>query len=116
MIVYMSGTKHHEVDEEELKFYGYEKCEDYCVTYCHYYHGYKYCDKCAFCKARKEKRLMDTEKEKWFEEYQGCCGTCHYYTKEEKGYSCMCMDSPFAADWVEPDDDCSHYTMTRKVR
>lgn len=63
---------------------------------------------------------MDTQRDididKWFEEYQNCCGTCHYYTKEEKGHSCMCMDSPFAADWVDPEDGCNHYVMTRKVR
>lgn len=52
MIVYMSGSKSPEVDEEELKFYGYDTCEDYCYTYCHYYRFGK-CGKCAFYKERK---------------------------------------------------------------
>lgn len=54
MIVYMSGNEHPEVDEEELTFYGYDKCEDYCYTYCHYYRFGK-CDKCAFYKERKRR-------------------------------------------------------------
>lgn len=59
----------------------------------------------------------DIEIDRYFQEYEGCCGTCHYYTKEDKGkHSCMCMDSPFAADWVEPEDGCSRYVLTRKVR
>ena len=61
---------------------------------------------------------MDTQREididRYYQEYQGCCGTCHYYTKEDKGrYSCMCMDSPFAADWVDAEDGCDCYTERR---
>ena len=60
MIVYMSGTKHPEVDEEELKFYGYEKCEDYCHTYCSYYRFGK-CYKCAFYKDYKARKGVRNE-------------------------------------------------------
>ena len=52
MIVYMSGNKCPEVDEEELKFYGYDKCKDYCHTYCSYYRFGK-CHKCTFYKEHK---------------------------------------------------------------
>lgn len=69
----------------------------------------------------QRRRTMDTQRDieidRWYQEYEGCCGTCHYYTKEDNGkHSCMCMDSPFAADWVEPEDGCSRYVLTRKVR
>lgn len=51
----------------------------------------------------------------WIDELEGMCGTCHYWTKEETGHSCMCLDSPFAADWTEEDDECSHYVPKRRV-
>lgn len=57
-----------------------------------------------------------TNVEKDNQEYQDCCGTCHYWIKEEKGHSCMCLDSIFAADWTDKDDSCSHYTIKRGIK
>lgn len=58
----------------------------------------------------------DIEIDRYYQEYQGCCGTCHYYTKEDKGRcSCMCMDSPFAADWMDAEDGCDCY-IERRMR
>ena len=50
---------------------------------------------------------MDGSKDvnKYYQEYDGCCGTCHYWTKDGKEYSCMCFDSPFAADWTDAEDE-----------
>ena len=57
----------------------------------------------------------DAEFAKYLEDYEGKCGTCHYWKKDGNGYSCMCFDSPFAADWTDIDDDCSHYILAREV-
>ena len=59
MLIHMSDAKHPEVNEEELKFYGYEKCDDYCRNYCHDYYGYKYCNKCALYKEYHMKQVID---------------------------------------------------------
>lgn len=61
---------------------------------------------------------MDGSKDinKYYQEYDGCCGTCHYWTKDGKGYSCMCFDSPFAADWTDAEDECNHYITKRGVK
>ena len=50
---------------------------------------------------------------KYYQKYQGCCGTCHYWTEEDNGYSCMCLDSPFAADWMDAEDGCDCYAERR---
>ena len=57
---------------------------------------------------------MDTQE--WIEEHDGQCATCHYWTEDGKGHSCMNFNSPFAADWTEEDDECSHYVAKRGVR
>ena len=54
---------------------------------------------------------MDTQE--WIDEHDGQCGTCHYWTEDGKGYSCMNFNSPFAADWTEEDDSCGSYTPKR---
>lgn len=57
----------------------------------------------------------DIERDRYYEEYRDCCGTCHYWTKDGKGHSCMCFDSPFAADWTDEDDGCNHYIIKRGI-
>lgn len=54
-------------------------------------------------------------KNEYYKKYQGCCGTCHYWTEEDNGCSCMCLDSPFAADWTDAEDDCDCY-IERRMR
>lgn len=56
---------------------------------------------------------MDIRRDQWIIDHQGMCGTCHFWTKESKGHSCMCMDSPFAADWVDAEDGCNHHITKR---
>lgn len=65
--------------------------------------------------------MMDTqrdiERDRYFQEYEGCCGTCHYWTKEDNGkHSCMCMESPFAADWMDNSDGCDYYCERRRTK
>ena len=60
------------------------------------------------CKEDKDPEMCKAE------EYE-CC-TCHYWHKEDKGHSCMCLDSIFAADYTEADDSCGHWTVKRGVR
>lgn len=50
--------------------------------------------------------------DKWIEN-EGQCATCHYWTEDGKGHSCMNFNSPFAADWTDEDDGCSSYTPKR---
>ena len=57
----------------------------------------------------------DLEKEHYITEYEGLCGTCHYWTKDGKEHSCMCFSSPFAADWTDEDDSCGYYTARRSI-
>lgn len=56
------------------------------------------------------------EENEYYQKYQNCCGTCHYRTKDGKGYSCMNFNSPFAADWVDIEDGCNHYVEKRRVQ
>ena len=57
--------------------------------------------------------MNNIEWHKYCQDYEGLCGTCHYCTQEDEGYSCMCLDSPFAADWIELDDECNCYAERR---
>ena len=47
-------------------------------------------------------------------EPDGQCKTCHYWEEDGNEHSCMCFESPFAADFTEEDDNCSHYTPKRR--
>ena len=64
-------------------------------------------------------RKMDTPREiaeeQYIRDHEGMCGTCHYWHEEEKGHSCMCLDSIFAADWVDEDDSCNRYVPKRNI-
>lgn len=55
----------------------------------------------------------DIDQEKYKDEHEGMCGTCHYWQKDGKGHSCMNLNSPFAADWTDEDDECGHYVPRR---
>lgn len=50
--------------------------------------------------------------DEWIEN-EGQCATCHYWTEDGKGHSCMNFNSPFAADWTDEDDGCNSYTPKR---
>ena len=61
------------------------------------------------CKEDKDPEMCENE------DYEGMCGSCHYWHEEEKGHSCMCLDSIFAADWTDADDSCNKYVPKRKM-
>ena len=41
------------ITQEELERVGYDTAKEYCKVYC-WYHGFGYCKRCAYEKARKE--------------------------------------------------------------
>ena len=59
---------------------------------------------------------MDTPNEiardEYIQEHLGCCATCHYWQKDG---SCMNFESPFAADWMEPEDGCDKHILKRNI-
>ena len=61
------------------------------------------------CKENKDPELCESE------QYEGMCGTCHYWRKEGKEHCCMNYESIFAVEYMEATDGCNCYTLKRNI-